>query len=207
MSESITQKQQELLNFIQSYQLDNGRSPTVKEMRLHFGLSSDNSIVKQLKALVKKGYIQKDDTPRGIKLLNVVKENLFNTENFFRLPILGSIPAGGPMLTEEYIESWMSVDASNVKNPNNSFLLRVTGDSMLNAGIFEGDTLIVDADLKPAFNDIVVALVDGGNTVKRYVKQTNGMPYLQAENPDYPDIYPEHDLQIQGVVTGLIRKY
>lgn len=202
--ETLTEKQEAVLKFIEKYQLKHGSSPTIREMREHFEVSSDNSILKHVKALEEKGYIKKDDTPRGIKLLDTVKERLESPT--IKLPLVGYVPVGGPVLTEEYIESWYDVGPDIVKKPENHFILRVTGESMINAGIFDGDMVVVDSKRTPRVHDIVVALVDNHNTVKRYVKNERGF-YLQAENPAYEDIYPEHDLQIQGVVTALLRWY
>jgi len=205
MSEHLTEKQEAVLKFIEEYQLAYGKSPTLKEMREHFGVSSDNSILKHLKALKEKGFIKKDDTPRGIGLLNAVKEKLEAVVSI-KLPLLGSIPAGGPVLTEEYIDSWMDVGEDLAKDANNHFILRVTGNSMIDAGIFEGDLVVVDMKKTPRDGDVVVALVDSGNTLKRLIKK-DGKTYLKAENKDYSDIYPENELSIQGVVSALIRQY
>lgn len=206
MNESLTEKQQFLYDFIENYQMEYGKSPTIKEMREYCNVSSDNSILKHLKALEEKGYIQKDDTPRGIKLLASIKEKLTETANQFKLPLMGFVPAGTPTLSEEYVDDWMSIGNDFVSDPKNCFLLRVTGNSMIGAGIFEGDLVVVDRKKEPKNGDIVVALVDGGNTVKTLVKQ-GGKTHLKAENPEYTDIIPEEDLIIQGVVLHLIRSY
>ncbi len=123
-----------------------------------------------------------------------------------KLPLLGFVPAGGPILTEEYIDSWYDVGPDIAKKQEGFFLLKVIGDSMINAGIFEGDIVVVDSEKTPRNGNIVVALVDNQNTVKRY-SVSDGVKYLKAENPEYSDIYPEHELIIQGTVTGLIRYY
>lgn len=200
----LTPKQDAVLKYIEKYQLKHGSSPTIREMREHFHVNSDNSILKHLKALEEKGYIHKDDTPRGIKILDSVKRRL--ESETVKLPLLGFIPAGGPVLTEEYIESWYEVGPDIAKKQEGFFLLKVIGDSMIDAGIFEGDIVIVDSTKNAKNGDIVVGLVDGGNTVKRYIV-SNGTHYLKAENAEYSDIYPEHELVIQGVVTGLLRYY
>lgn len=204
MAEVLTEKQEAVLEFIGEYQMQNGSSPTLREMREHFGVNSDNGILKHLKALEEKGFIQKDDTPRGIKLLSSVKERLNAPE--LKLPLLGMIPAGGPVLSEEYIEKWLRVGGDVVYKAKDSYLLRVKGDSMVDAGIFEDDILVVCGSLEPRIGDIVVALVDNQNTVKRYMKNGN-RPYLKPENSKYDNIYPEGELCIQGVVTGLLRYY
>lgn len=204
MSEVLTEKQEAVLQYIEEYQLQHGASPTLREMREYFGVNSDNSILKHLKALEEKGYIQKDDTPRGIKLLSSVKKKLESPE--LKLPLLGMIPAGGPVLSEEYIEQWLSVGHDVIYKGKDSFLLRVKGDSMVDVGIFEDDILVVCGSLEPKLYDIVVALVDNQNTVKRYMKDGNRV-YLKPENSKYDNIYPEGELCIQGVVTGLLRYY
>jgi repressor LexA len=201
---NLTDRQQQVLDFIEGFQLENGKSPTLKEIKEHINVSSDNSVLKHLAALEKKGFIEKDDTPRGIKLLDTIKEKL--QSNFTNLPLLGAIPAGGPVISEEYTEDWITVDSSKIPSPENAFMLRVTGESMINAGIFEGDLLICDSKREPRPSDIVIALVDGENTVKRLVSK-GGVYHLQAENPDYEDIHPMLGLEVQGVVIGLIRTY
>ena len=159
MSEVLTEKQEAVLKFIEEYQMSYGRSPTLREIRENFGVSSDNGVLKHLKALEDKGFIEKDDTPRGIKLLPSVKEKL-EAPDVMKLPVLGFIPAGGPIMTDEYIETWMNVGEDLAKNTNDYFLLRVTGNSMIDAGVFEGDLVVVNAKKQPRNGDIVVALVE-----------------------------------------------
>ncbi|MGL5830945.1 MAG: transcriptional repressor LexA [Candidatus Altimarinota bacterium] len=191
MSELLTEKQEALLNFIEEYQMENGGSPTLREMREHFGVSSDNSILKHLKALEEKGKIEKDEKHRGIKMLSSIKEKL--AQDNYKLPLLGAIPAGNPTASEEHVESWMAVGEDIIYKNKQSFLLRVKGDSMIDAGILQGD--------------IVVALVDNENTVKRYMKDDDNQIYLKPENRNYENIYPQESLCVQGVVTGLIRHF
>lgn len=206
MNETLTEKQQAVLTFIEEYQLQYGKSPTLREMREHFQVSSDNSVLKHIKALEEKGFINKDDTPRGIGLLDSVKDKLSAGVASFKLPILGAIPAGGPVLSEEYVQGYMNVGEDLAKNTKDFFLLQVTGNSMIGAGIFEGDLVVVDIKKEPKDGDIVVALVDGGNTLKRFIKKGDAV-HLKAENPDYKDIYARDELLIQGVVKALIRQY
>lgn len=205
MNEYLTDKQEAVLKFIEDYQLSYGKSPTLREMRESFNVSSDNSILKHLKALTEKGYLKKDDTPRGIQLLESVKQKLSGGEAV-NLPILGAIPAGGPVLTDEYINGWLTVGEEFASNADDFFFLTVTGSSMIDAGIFEGDLVLVNSRKEPKNGDIVVALIDTGNTLKRLVKQ-NGKVYLKAENKEYEDIHPIEELVVQGVVTSLIRQY
>jgi repressor LexA len=205
MSDYLTEKQEAVLKYIEEYQLNFGKSPTIREMREQFNVSSDNSILKHLKALEEKGFISKDDTPRGISLLESVKQKLESTESF-SLPILGFIPAGGPVISEEYTKGWMNVGEDIAKDSSRHFLLEVTGNSMIDAGIFEGDLVVVDIKKEARDGDIVVALIDNENTLKRLVRK-EGKSYLKAENKDYKNIYPVGELTIQGVVKTLIRQY
>lgn len=204
--EGITQKQGEVLTFIENFQFKNGCSPTLKEMRNHFNVSSDNSILKHLKALEQKGCIKKSDTPRGIKLLDSIKSKLKMANNLVNLPLLGQIPAGPTATEEESIVGWYAIDSSLVKHAGDTFLLRVRGDSMDDAGIYDGDMVIADRKVIPRHKDIVVALVDNENTVKRYIDKA-GLICLKPENANYRPIFPKEELIIQGVVTGLIRSY
>ncbi|MBI5412914.1 repressor LexA [Candidatus Peregrinibacteria bacterium] len=199
-----TPKEKSIFEFIEAYQLENGASPTVKEIRRHMKLKSDGFIVHCLKSLVKKGAIEKGDTPRSIRLLPAAAQKLH--ADVVKLPVLGSIPAGGPVISEGNIEGWVSFEADKIKKNSVCFALKVMGESMTDAGILEGDFVVADSVRKPRASDIVVALVDGGSTVKRYMLK-DGKPYLKPENPKYGNIYPESELQIQGVVVGLIRWY
>ena len=202
--QNLTPKQAIVLEYIEAYQLEHGKSPTLRELREHLGVSSDNSVLKHLAALEKKGYIQKDDTPRGIGLLESVRRRLESVT--FQLPILGFIPAGGPVSAQEYTDGYITVPTSLVTNPSGCFALKVTGQSMIDAGIYEGDLLIADSNKAPKVGDVVIALVDNENTVKRLVSR-EGRYYLKAENSSYSDIEPIESLQIQGVVVSLHRRF
>lgn len=204
--EELTKKQAKLLKFIEKYQWEHGSSPTLREMREYFNVSSDNSILKHLTGLQKKGYIQKDDTPRGIKMLTSIREKMDAAAGIISVPLVGTIPAGGPVTTEENTLDTFEIGKSLMTITPGAFLLRVTGNSMINAGIYEGDMVMVDPNQQARSGDIVVALVDGQSTVKRY-KNEKGKVFLQAENPEYENICPTEELQIQGVVIGLIRDY
>lgn len=201
---TLTPKEQELFGFIENYQMTNGSSPTVREMREHMGLKSDGFVVHCLKSLCNKGVLNKKSTPRGIKLLETVSEKLHS--GLLKLPVLGTVPAGGPVISEETTDEWMTFDQSQIRHPNKTFILRVKGESMIGAGIFEGDFAIIDGAKEPHKGDIVCALVDGGSTLKRY-EILNGRPCLKAENPAYKAIYPESEMEIQGVAVGLFRRY
>lgn len=204
--DNLTHKQQQLFEFIEKYQWENGASPTIREMKEAFGVSSDNSILKHLKALEEKGMIEKDDTPRGIKLLNSIKEQLESAADMIQIPLVGTVPAGSGSISEESVIGRFEMGKGLMRMGNGCFLLTVTGNSMIDAGIYEGDMVLVSPKQAPRQGDVVVALVDGKSTVKTYMID-RGRVYLKAENPAYENIYPSDELTIQGVVTGLIRNY
>jgi repressor LexA len=201
---NLTQKQQDVLAFIEQYQLEHESSPTIREIRQHFELKSDNGVLKHLAALEKKGAIRKSDVHRGIHLLESVKRAM-SLQNL-KLPLLGSIPAGMPVTEDQAEETWISVAENIVPYPGESFLLKVRGDSMIGAGILDGDMVVVHTRSEPREGEIVVALIDNENTLKRLVMQ-NGRAFLRAENAFYPDLIPMNELRVQGVVTGLIRAF
>lgn len=201
---TLSEKQDLVLAFIEQFQLDNGYSPTIREIKEHIGVQSDNSVLKHLKALEQKGYIEKDPTARGIKILESVQNQ--SAQPDITLPLVGAIPAGTATLCEENIDAWIAVAENLVPYPQQSYLLKVRGESMIGAGIHDGDTVVVRQQQIPKNGDIVVALIDGMNTLKRYV--FNGQQaYLKAENPEFTDIYPAQELTVQGVVTSVFRNY
>lgn len=203
--DALTERQEQVLELIRTYQLEYGTSPTLRELRELLKVSSDNGILKHLDALEEKGYISRRDGSRSIEMLESVKKRL-DTPSDTRLPLLGMIPAGGPVLSEEYISRWYTIGEDLVYKMNGSFLLKVKGDSMIDAGIHEGDIIIVCSKVQPKVGDIVVALVDNGNTVKRLMRDRSGY-YLMPENKKHKPIHPKYGLNIQGVVTGLVRLY
>jgi repressor LexA len=120
------------------------------------------------------------------------------------VPLLGNIQAGTPHLAEENIEEWINLPQTMIKSRRDVFLLKVRGDSMINAGIYEGDLVIVRPTHDVKNNDIVVALLHDEATVKRFI-QIKNRAYLKAENPDYKNIYPKEEWMVQGKVVGVIR--
>lgn len=205
MSLGLTERQAAILDFIETYQLEHGFSPKISEIQEAFEIKSVNGVIKHLRALEKKGQIQRDNTARGIGLFEKVKQRL--TSSIMQVPLFGSIPAGNPQDLTEHIEGYIPFDTNTLgKNLKEVYALTVRGESMIDAGIFEGDQVIIERT--QAFpGDIVVGLVDGENTLKRLMKEKTGVMYLKAENAQYPDIHPMNALEVQGVVRYLIRKF
>ena len=198
----LTQRQQQLLEFLKEYHSNNGLMPSTREIQVHFGFASQTAAVSHLKALEKKGVIQK--VPGKARAL-VFPEQL-EREEILDIPIYGQIAAGMASETEQQNEGCLSIDVATlgVARSAKTFALKVRGDSMIDAHIMSGDCVILELK-EPRRGDIVAALIDGETTLKRYVIK-DGMPYLQAENELYPDLVPVRELVIQGVMVALLRR-
>lgn len=198
----LTQRQESILQYIAGYLVDHGYPPSYQEIADAFDIVSKNGVVRHLTALIRKGYIEKTDT--SARSIRIIDQKYQSSSNMVNVPLVGRVAAGFPILAEENIEDYVSVPRKIIKTEGRYFALRVQGDSMINAGIFDGDLVIVRSANRAGSNDIVVALVEDEVTVKRLVTK-NDQPFLKAENPEYPDIYPQQQWNIQGKVVGLIR--
>ena len=199
----LTKQQKVILQLIADSVEEFGYPPTYQQMCNTLGLSSKNGVKKHIDALVTKGYLEKDSSPRGIRIINPDYKPLRPEES--TVPLIGQIAAGFPILAEENVERYVPVPRHLIKTEGRYYALRVRGDSMVNAGILEDDLVIVKAADLAINNDIVVALIDGEVTVKRFVNKDN-LKYLKAENPNYEDLHPLESFAIQGKVIGLIRE-
>lgn len=203
---SLTPHQRTVLNYIVEFQHKRGYSPSLADLALAFGVRSKNAIAKVINALVREGHIEKD--PKGRIKIVEIQETTSNVPEPMVLPLFGPISAGFAAPVEEQAEEMLNLEDFLVPQGTRAatFLLRVKGDSMINAGIQEGDMVLVDRDATPRMNDIVVGVLDGEFTLKR-LKRDKGKYYLQAENDNYPDMFAMEELQVAGVVRGVIRKY
>jgi len=202
--EKLTRRQREVLEIIINMIKEKEYPPTLKELADMLGASSRNTAVKHLTVLDRKGYIQwEKNKARGIRILEPL--GLLDRTEETSLPLVGSITAGVPMLAEENIERYIRVPKYLVRSSDKHFLLRVKGESMKNAGILDGDLVVVRSQSSADAGDIIVALLEGDATVKRLAVQ-NGQYYLKAENPEFPHIYPKRDWSVQGKVVSLVRE-
>ncbi len=202
LSMTLTPHQRTVLNYIGEFQAKRGYSPSLADLAVAFGVRSKNSIAKVVNTLVSEKQIEKD--PKGrIKILSAAVSD--EEHRAMSLPLFGPIAAGFAAPVEEHAEEKITLENYLVKNRASTFLLRVKGDSMTGASITEGDLVIVDRSKQPKPNDIVVGVMDGEFTLKR-LKKGQGKYYLQAENPEYPDLFAMEELKVAGVVVGLIRK-
>lgn len=201
MSEPLTDRQQQVLDFIQSYHRQQGVSPSLRDIQAHFGLASPFGIKRHVDALTEKGALRRlEGKARGLLPTAEIRRTTLTD-----VPLYGTIPAGLPVAAEQEPDSYIGVDTASLGlRPNTRlFALRVRGDSMINASILEGDVVFL-TPREPRPQEIVAALIDGESTLKRYLLQ-RGRPFLRAENPRYPDLLPAQELLIQGVMVGLLR--
>ena len=199
----ITVKQQEILEFIKDTILKKGYPPTVREICETVNLKSTSSVHSHLETLEKNGFIRRDPTkPRAIEICDDSFQ-MVRTE-MVSLPVIGNVAAGQPILAEENIEDYFPVPADLVPR-GDSFILNVRGDSMVNAGILNGDRVFVNQCNTANNGDIVVALIDDSATVKRFYREKDHIR-LQPEN-DYMDPIIVQNCEIVGKVFGIYRIY
>lgn len=197
----ITKKQEEILDFIKAQILEKGFPPAVREICEAVNLKSTSSVHSHLETLEKNGYIHRDPTkPRAIEILddtfNLTRRELVN------VPIIGRIAAGEPILAQENIENYFPIPVEMMPNKQ-SYILQVQGESMINAGILNGDYVLVQEQNTADNGDMVVALIEDGATVKTFYKE-EGVIRLQPEN-DFMDPIIVRDAVILGKVIGVFR--
>ena len=197
----ISEKQKEILEYIKQEILKKGYPPAVREICEAVHLKSTSSVHSHLETLEKNGYIRRDPTkPRAIEIIddtfNLTRREMVN------VPIIGNVAAGQPLLAVQNIESYFPIPAEYMPNEE-TFMLKVKGESMINAGILDGDHILVERQSTASNGEIVVALVDDSATVKTYYKE-DGHYRLQPENDTMEPIIVD-DVQILGKVFGIFR--
>lgn len=174
---------------------ENRRMPSFSEMVGLLEVRSKSVVNFWINKLIEADILEKDD-----------KGHLKFKQSTYAIPLAGSVQAGFPSPEEEALCDIMSMDEYLITKPDASFLLKVSGDSMIGEGIMEGDLVIIEKGRTPKIGDVVIAEVDGDWTLK-YFKKQGGKVYLEAANPKYPIIRPKIELRLGGVVTAVIRKY
>jgi len=196
----LTPKQGAILDYLRQRKAGGDPVPSLREIQAHFGFASPFAVTRHLMALEKKGLLHRSG---GQARSLTLEEDL--PASILRLPILGTIPAGFPSDQREEPAGHVNVDAHvlGIAQSSHLFALKVQGDSMKNAGIYDGDLAIIEPR-EPRRRDIVAALIDGECTLKRYLVE-GGRPFLHAENENYPDLIPIQDMVVQGVCRAIIR--
>jgi len=209
MNATLTTRQQEIWQFLADYVDEHGYPPTVREIGEAVGLASPSTVHAHLANLERAGLLKRDPTkPRAIELVGRRRDaDASRSSGVPTLPLVGRIAAGGPLLAEEEIEEEIAVPEPLGRGAD--FLLRVTGDSMIEAGILDGDVVVVRRQDDARTGDVVVALVGQDETadeatVKTFHREPTGRIRLQPENSALDPLYPEH-VQILGKVTGVFR--
>ena len=199
----ITPKQQEILDFLKKEILTKGYPPAVREICEAVHLKSTSSVHSHLETLEKNGYIRRDPTkPRAIEIMDDSFNYLRTETEITSIPIIGTVAAGQPLLAVENITDYFPFPAQLLPNEE-TFILRVKGESMVNMGIYDGDMIIVRRQQTADNGEVIVALVDDSATVKRFYKE-DGHYRLQPEN-DFMDPIIVDNVEIVGKVIGLIR--
>jgi repressor LexA len=204
--EKLTQRQQQIFEFIKGEVKKKGYPPSVREIGEGIGLRSSSTVHAHLEKLEQKGYIRRDPTkPRAIEILvqDSPTPSDFQPAQLVAVPLLGRVAAGTPILAEENIEGYVSLPQDIVRQGASQFCLKVKGDSMIDAGILNGDTILVRQQNYAENGEIVVAMLDNEATVKRFYRLKNTVK-LQPENSAYEPIYTR-DIVILGKVVAVFR--
>lgn len=204
----LTERQKQILDFIQRTQDADGLTPTLRDIATHFRFRSPNAALAHVQALLAKGFLK--NLPGRARSLQVVDPNAPKGRlrpRVISVPIYGVIPAGLPTDAAQEEEGCVliDVDTLGIKPTARTFGLKVRGDSMIGRSIVDGDIAIIEHGVQPRPGDVVAALIDGQVTLKTFLVQ-RGKPYLRAENPRYPNLIPQEELQIQGVMVALVRR-
>ncbi|MGI6071960.1 MAG: transcriptional repressor LexA [Lachnospiraceae bacterium] len=201
--DKISQKQQEILEYIKSETLSRGYPPAVREICRAVGLKSTASVHAHLSSLEEMGFIRRDPSkPRAIEIID--DDFALMRREISNVPMVGTVAAGEPLLAAENITDYFPIPAAMLPN-DPVFMLRIRGDSMINAGILDGDMVLVRQTSSASNGDMVVALVDDEATVK-YIYKENGHCRLQPDNPDYDPIIVPH-VTVLGKVIGVFRLF
>ena len=218
----LTIKQRELLNFLQDYEHKHQASPSFDEMRQAIGLASKSGIHRLISGLEERGFIRRlANRARAIEIIRnentaletnkKIDTNIihapFQTSSQIELPMLGRIAAGTPIEAISDQSSFLSIPSSMIESGEH-YALEIVGNSMIDAGIHDGDTVIIRKTEQALNGDIVVALVDGHEATLKKFKRESGRVALEAANPQYETRYfTNNQVRIQGKLSGLIRKY
>jgi repressor LexA len=201
----LTRAQRRILEFIQGEISADRPAPTHQEIAERFGYRSTRAAACHLEALKRKGFIESE--PGKVRALRVVTRLQKLRNRVADIPLFGSIPAGFADERKQEAKGCVTIDIGTlgIKPSPRTFALEVRGDSMIGKHILDGDVVVVEHGQTPRHGDVVAALIDGESTLKTYMSD-KGKPFLRAENPRYPKLFPAGELVIQGVMVALIRK-
>lgn len=203
----LSERQQQVLDYVRTVVADRGYPPSVREIGEALGLSSPSTVHSHLSALVNAGVIRRDPSkPRAIEILDGAEvPKPVRDDDLREVPLVGRIAAGSPVLATEDIEDVFSLPTSLVGS-GPVFMLRVRGDSMVDAGILDGDLVVVRRQPDANDGDIVAAMIEGEEATVKRLYRRDGQIVLHAENPAYPDMVFDGDVAILGKVVSVLRR-
>lgn len=213
MKKELTDRQEEILNFIKKFLQEYGYPPTLRQIGKQFSITSTFGVKRHLDALEKKGYLNvESNASRGISIIRddntypLPTISRYENDLQNRIPIVGRVAAGSPILAEENREGTIVIDLSFLNKSKDCFALKVKGDSMIYAGIFEGDLVIVSPQTSVRTDDIIVARIDDEVTVKRYYNKGNEIKLMPENNKYKPIVIKDtNEFSIIGKVAGVVR--
>lgn len=209
MKNELTERQENIYQFIKDFIDFNSYPPTYREIGTHFNIASTFGVKRHIDALIKKGFLNiGENSSRTISITeNSLSSKIINADTI-EIPIIGRVAAGQPILAEENIEGTINIQASLINSKANCFALKVKGDSMINAGIFEGDVVIINPQKDANNGEIIVAMIDNEATLKRFERK-NGNISLIPENDNYSPINVNNldNFSIIGKALGVFRWY
>lgn len=212
MKKELTDRQKDILDFINQFQQERGYPPTYREIGKRFEINSTFGVKRHIDALIKKGFITtNENSNRSISVtdsLSNVSQMKNRSNELIEVPLVGRVAAGYPILSEENVENKILVDSSLMKSSSSCFGLKVKGDSMVEAGILEGDIVIVSQQKIASNGDIVIAMLGDESTLKTFLRNKDKI-YLKPENRNYQliDVNNKEDFSIIGKVISVIRYY
>ncbi|MBU0474290.1 MAG: transcriptional repressor LexA [Bacteroidetes bacterium] len=210
MKNELTERQENIYQFIKDFIDFNSYPPTYREIGTHFNIVSTFGVKRHIDALIKKGFLNIGEN--SSRTISVIENNSIGSKTIvsdtIEIPIIGRVAAGQPILAEENIEGTINIQASLINSKANCFALKVKGDSMINAGIFEGDVVIINPQKDANNGEIVVAMIDNEATLKRFERK-NGIISLIPENDNYSPIILNNldNFSIIGKALGVFRWY
>jgi len=216
----LTDRQREILEFIMQSISERGYPPTLREIGLHFGIKSTNGVNDHLRALEKKGYLQREDLKsRALRPVTAATQGRGGrgfgargdgrSADIVEVPVIGRVAAGVPLLAVENVQDTVQVDRFFIGQTREVFALRVKGESMIEDGIFDGDYIFVRKQLQASRGDIVVAMIGDEATVKRYYPEGDSIRFQPANKDMHPIIVKKRDFKsvnLVGIVIGVYRK-
>lgn len=202
-SSGLTERQRDVLDFISDSIRKRGYPPTLREIGSHFGIRSTNGVNDHLRALEKKGFLHRED------LKSRALRPLMTEDDFVEIPVLGKVAAGQPLLAVQNYEDTVKIDRFFIGQNREVFALRVKGESMIEAGIFDGDYVFIRKQLQASPGEVVVAMIGDEATVKRYYPEGDNIRFQPANSTMSPIIVRKRDFRsvnLLGVVIGVYRK-